>query len=418
MQSTIESYIQKYSKGDSAYAQKLKTHIRDAMGYSNFMAKAKDQASGPADIGGDLDNLSPQGIINRMNSRFGIQNSQINSNLKIAGAMDSAAGSLASEQISAGKAAASRKANATGLENEVLFRPENDLESKLLEKLQNPYNVDENGKLGDKKSIQQIEGELREYAKSKLGPGEYVPGGPENEVNKMIKARVPEDYAGNEGKYYFMFKGYSEKTAEKNQAMIDYPTMDKGVQDAMRIKFPTLAKSFDGKDDIAEAIKTVTEKDIDGNIKYDFKEIADLYPDMTVKEYDEFIKPVYEKDAKESVDKLLMQQNKEGMTQLETMKGMTADAEKNKTKKEVIKGSLAFKTMLEALEDAYAGALKPDEITTMIFNRINNVDGFGQKPKEATITQGHSDGFWGKRNERMQNRKNLSAPAFGSDFGG
>jgi len=151
MLSLLEQAISKYSDGDSAYANKLKQHIRDGMGYSNYMSKLGKETAAPASIG-DIKGLSPQGIRERMSSRFGMQNQNVNTLTNIAGAFDTAAGQIATDQISKARAAASARQNAMGFENGVLFQPKDQLDTDLLKTLQNPYNTD-----GSVKSLQQIQ---------------------------------------------------------------------------------------------------------------------------------------------------------------------------------------------------------------------------------------------------------------------
>lgn len=204
--SLIDAAISKYGGSDEAYKLKLKTGIRDALGYSNYMSRLGQETANPADIG-DIKGLSPQGIQTRIASRFGQQDTRVNALSQMARGIDTAAGSIADSL-----AAKSRASMRNQYDTSFVFHPTNPVEDELLRNVQNPYNED-----GSIKSLQQIEAELND----KFGQTEgYSP----EDIKKMIVDKLPPDYIGKERFYQYRFHGMSEEQAT-DETIIDYGSM-------------------------------------------------------------------------------------------------------------------------------------------------------------------------------------------------
>lgn len=394
----IDDTVAKYAGEDDAYAQKLKEGIRDSMGYSNYKSRLNNESAAVATVG-DTSGLSPAGIQAKINSKFRMQDANITHLRGMADTMDDAAGSIASAQISAEKAAK----NKVGLENNVLFAPKDSLDVKLLEALQNPYNVNPDGTLGEKKSLQQIEAEVaasfekkppvdtnplgiqyddtnplapkRPYTEQDAAnntPQEYSA----EDVNARIAERVPKDYIGNEGKYYFMYKGYSEKTAIENQQMADYPSMSAPLKRAMQYKYPELAKDFESVDEINAAVADanrvqkdeVTGKDVPAAT---YEDVLSAHPELTPAQAEKYVKPVYIKDANDATGEFLdMPTDGNGKLTVRQELDKIQGDDKN-TKAELIKKDLYFRSMADKLEIAYRGVLSRPEIEAMILKQLD-----------------------------------------------
>lgn len=204
--SLIDSAISRYASGDDAYANKLKMHIRDAMGYSNYMSRLGQETASPAAIG-DIKGLSPAGIQARISSRFGQQDTRVAALGAMAGGIDTAAGSIADSLAAKNKAADKNR-----YDTSFVFQPTNPVEAEILKYSQNPYNED-----GSTKSLQQFESELNSNFGQQDG---YSP----EDVKKMIVDKLPADYIGKERFYKYRFQGFSEKAATE-ETYIDYGDM-------------------------------------------------------------------------------------------------------------------------------------------------------------------------------------------------
>jgi hypothetical protein len=259
MLSQIEQAIQKYGGADDAYKLKLKAGIRDAMGYENHMSRLNQETSSPADIG-DIKGLSPAGVNARIASKFGEQDARVAGIQSNAGAIDTTAGTLASEQAAREKAARTTATGQFGINNGVMFDPTNPVESTLSNYMKNPYNTD-----GTVKSLQQVEAELNTTYGQTEG---YAP----EDVKKIIETRVPKDFIGNETLYSAMAQGYSRKQASD-------PSTAGAVRDAMQTTTQTLIDPTTGQQ-TTESLP-----------KFTLAEIQNKYPDLTDVEAKSIMKP-------------------------------------------------------------------------------------------------------------------------------
>lgn len=296
--SIIDDALAKYGGADEAYRQKLKKGIRDTLGYQNYMSKLGDETAKTASIG-SVKGLSPAGINSRINTRFGMQDENIRTIESNAGAIDTAAGSIADKQISDAKSGAARAGTAMGFENGIAFSPKNKLEQKILAYMQNPKNPD-----GSVKSLQQFESELSsgrtDLGYSNIeGVGSFDENGdsisPEL-IKKTIEERVPKDFIGNEDKYFLMSQGYSAKQAEENAGALKRGQMGPEEQLAWDNAHPQMAKIMSASGNDPSVITDVgVMPDENGNLvpKYSFQELTAKHPGVDPTVLAGLAKPVY-----------------------------------------------------------------------------------------------------------------------------
>lgn len=225
--SVIDQMVQKYGGADEAYKQKLKEHIRDAFGYSNYRDQLDRELSGPASIG-SVKGLSPNGINARINTRFGMQDTRVSGLQKAAGTIDSAAATL-SERLAAKNKAADKYKYDTSF----IFEPHDALDQKILDYARNPRNED-----GSVKTVDQFEKELqKEYGSSvTIDQSQPVVSDPRmagqnpdgqfsaKDIQDRVVQHLPADFSGKELNYSYRFQGMTEKQAAEEQ-LIDFANL-------------------------------------------------------------------------------------------------------------------------------------------------------------------------------------------------
>lgn len=207
MSSLIDQAIQKYGGSDEIYKNKLKEGIRDSLGYSNYISKLGKETSAPAPAPEMKGNILPAGVLAGQEAGYSMQNQRINTLQSVTGAIDTAAGSIASALAAKNKAADKNK-----YDTSFVYQPTNPVEQRILDHAQNPYNDD-----GSLKSLQQLESELNNEFGQQEG---YSP----EDIQKMIVDKIPADYMGKERIFKYRFQGMSEEQAT-DEAIIDYGNM-------------------------------------------------------------------------------------------------------------------------------------------------------------------------------------------------
>lgn len=224
----IQQAIEKFGGEDEAYKNKLKTHIREAMGYSNFISQLKGSVNAPMDVG-NIDKLDPNAIARRRESKANIQNTETKSLEQATSQIDSAADALASSQVSREK----QEKDKYRYDTSFIYNPTDELDQKILEYAQNPYNED-----GSVKSLQQFESELRTQfgASTNAGQSDILADYPVDaaqrnagkytnmDIKDRILERIPADYIGKEETYAYRFRGLGEKAAT-DQLILGYGDM-------------------------------------------------------------------------------------------------------------------------------------------------------------------------------------------------
>lgn len=349
MLSSIEQAIAKIGGADEAYKLKLKQGIRDTLGYSNYMSKIGKETKGPADIG-SVAGLSPAGINARINSRFGTQTENVNALSSVAGAIDTAAGSLAAEQIAREKASRAAAVARYGVNNGVMFQPTSQLETKMADYMKNPYNPD-----GSVKTIDQFKTEMADY----FAPRENVDmtyqdaqgnlqmrdNPTAQNIQEVIDKRVPKDFMGNEQTYAAMAQGFSRKQATD-------PSTSGAVRDAMQTE-----------------IDPATQEEVP---KYSFSDIQNRYPDLADTEIKQIMKPV---ETKEVVKKLATNNfinNRDELTKLYTDGLTNASGEVVSKGWSAVMASPDFKALDDQLTMEHPD-LTALERNTIIYNYVRSI---------------------------------------------
>jgi hypothetical protein len=298
--SVVDQAIAKYSGGDDAYANKLKLHMRDAMGYSNYITRLGQETAAPASIG-DIKGLSPAGIKERISSRFGQQDERVNALGQMAGGIDSVAGNLANAQVSRERSGSGSSSTADGFDNGITFTPKNLLEQKILSYMQNPKNPD-----GSIKSLQQFEAELNTPYTTIDGVGTFDANGDPisaDEIKKAIDSRVPKDFIGNEDKYHWMAQGYSSKQADALKGGLVYDTMSAPEKVIFQTKNPVMAKALDSGEvnaGLIEDLGTVVDQKTGETVpKLTFDQLKEKYPDTPAATLKSFADPVMRKSLQD-----------------------------------------------------------------------------------------------------------------------
>jgi hypothetical protein len=205
--SIISDAINKYGGTDEVYKNKLKEEIRNTMGYSNYMSKLGKETSAPATAPPMKGNILPSGVLAGQQAGYSMQNQRINTLQGVTGAIDTAAGSIASSLAAKNKAKDKYR-----YDTSFVYQPTNPVDQRILEHAQNPYNED-----GSTKSLQQLEAELNQ----EFGQAEgYSP----EDIKNMIVEKLPSDYMGKERQYQYRFNGMSEEQAT-DEMIIDYGNM-------------------------------------------------------------------------------------------------------------------------------------------------------------------------------------------------
>lgn len=375
----LEQSIAKHGGEDEAYKLKLKTGIRESLGYSNYVNQRKRAAGEPLDLSLLKGNISPSGVKQLVGGAIDTKEEKLGTLDKMIGATDTAADQLARDQISREKEAATAARNKMGIENGVAFSPQNPVESSILDFMQNPKNPD-----GSIKSLQQLEAELN----ASYGIQE---GYSAEDVKKMIEERIPTDYIGNEDKYFMMSKGYSEKQAIANEGALRYDKMNGAEKIIFETQSPGMAKVLAEQKNVQGLVKDATETmttEIDGQKattpKYTLEQLKERYPDMTPADVEQFAMAPYRKAVTEDIEAMLGEvvgekkdrwykkaQDETTMDQIrEIYEGKIEDYEEGGIVS--VKKSAPYKELKEQLIGFYAGTFTSAEIDAFLFDNINS----------------------------------------------
>ena len=356
----LEASIAKYGGSDEAYKLKLKNTIRETLGYSNYRSQASSAMKKPLDLSLMKGNITPAGVKSLVGGAVNMQEQEAGTYQGMANKVDTAAGQIATDQISKARAAASARQNAMGLENGVVFQPKDQLDIDILGYMQNPRNPD-----GSVKSLQQFEAEQDEkYGTKKTSELDanitrmYQP----DYVNSRIQQRIPKDFLGNEDKYFLMAQGYSAKQAEENAGALRFNKMSPEEQLAWSTAHPAMAKilSATGNDPalIADAGIKVDEngKEVP---KYSFQELQEKYSGVDPKIIAAAVKPAYttlmKQDIKQNVNFSLIEEAKKNNNLTPQVFAELLDDDE-------------YKKFKKAILPMYGGVLTDDEIDQIVFN--------------------------------------------------
>lgn len=384
----LDAAIAKVGGEDEAYNQKLKTHFREALGYSNHIAKRDAERGKGLNLSNMKGNITPGGVKSLVGSAISNKNEMVGTYQEMANKTDIAAEGLAKAQAARERAAARAAKNKIGLENNVAFAPENVLEQKILEYMQNPKNAD-----GSVKSLQQFESELNDYYESnKVTSGKYYDEqgntlynhehrvhSPED-VKAAIQKRIPSDYIGNEEKYFLMSQGYSENQAAENVGALRYNEMSPAEKLIFETQSPGMAKMLgegkkvDSAIRDASATQTVTGPGGEETTvpKYSFSELKSRNPSMSETELKDLVTPMYKNNASDDVGTYLNESDKKGDTNMEKLRviysGESSDYEDGGMVD--VEKSPEYKEIKTQLQGYYGDVLTAQEIDAILFNNL------------------------------------------------
>lgn len=342
--SIIDDAIAKYSSGDEAYALKLKKGIRESMGYSNYMSRIGEEASAPAEAPVSMKgkNLTPQAIAAGQQAGFNIQNRNINSLERIAGAMDTAAGSLASEQVSREKKAR---------ENPTIFESKDWLDDEMKKfMLDRPKNDD-----GTEKTVDQFREELLGKSGDTYGAKWQSPDTDKfkADIDARINQRIPKDIGEKRAYYQALAAGETKAVADDIQDRDDY--VNNKMTSGQKVVYELLNPNV--KDNLVDPNDVATIKDDQGGVspKLPFEELKKKYP----KADEGILKKPY-RDSLVDDANMWYKENKAGVDELLGEPNGFAD----------VMNDDSYKKLKSVLSTQYAGVFTSAEIDKIIFDRL------------------------------------------------
>lgn len=367
---TLDDKIASLSKGDDAYAMKLKQHFKDALGYSNYMSRIGQETAKPASIG-DIKGLSPAGINARIGTRFGMQDDRINSLNRMSGAIDTAAGGLAADQISREKSAATNGPD-------ISFDPKSQMEREIDNYIHNPKNPD-----GSTKSLQQFEAEMNEkFAAVQGADGQpvdankpYDMGNGEiqsqdildsNKIKEAIQSKIPKDYIGKEVYYQALLGGAKDDQAQKLQTFDDYKTgrMSKSRKATYELMNPTVKQDAEvaREEETVSAMASERVEDENGDTapKYSIEEIIKANPTMTEAKVKAAYQQSLQTDVADDVKKLFSEKQLSAIDKSITDNDFAS-----------VKETDEYKKVLGDLSDAYADYYTKAEIENLVYKVLH-----------------------------------------------
>lgn len=351
--SVIDQAISKYGGSDEAYKQKLKEHIRGAMGYSNEMDRLNQETSAPADIG-NIKGLSPAGINARISSRFGQQDQRVAGIQSNANAIDTVAGSLADAQAAREKSASS-KADAAGLS----FQPTNWVQTEAMDYIKNSMPGTDGKYESRDEMIKRLQG-------AALGEGNI----PSEQVKAIVDNLVPKDFEDKRAYYQARYNGYSKAQAEDLQNFDRYANgqMSPAEKKIYDLTNPTWAAKADdmkaSKDLIPDITATIKDEKTGEEIpQFTYPQLVEKYPNLTPAQIAEYTKPVYNKYLQDDIKKQLPV-------------GMVQDAVKNNSFDistwADFMNTDEYKNFKKAIIPMYGGLYTDQELDVLIHNQVMN----------------------------------------------
>ena len=371
--SKIEAAISQYGGGDQKYEDELRKHIREGMGYSNYVSRVNAVSGQDLDLG-DIEGMTPAGIKSMVSGKADMQEQEIASLDKILGGVDTAAGEIASAQIARNKAAAAKVAALSGLDNKVAFETKDDLDVRILSYMQNPKNPD-----GSVKSLQQFEAETNAIYGEGMFGGQMEQGvlgrGTEPDfdldtVKNRIAERLPSDFIGNEDKYHLMARGLSEKDAETNAGALKYDTMSVPDKVVFESEHPGMAKALEAGTMSSKAMNDIYATRGGGNKPANsFTDIVTGNKDISETELKRNAYPVYKNYAVQEVAEA-MERSVDGELLKETFKEAYFKGADGVKDIQGIKDTPEFTTMLNQLKLSYSDIMNAGELETLAIRTI------------------------------------------------
>lgn len=342
MASIIEDAVNKYSGGDDAYALKLKQGIRDSMGYSNYMARLGKEsavpASAPVSVKGK--NITPQGIISGQEAGYGIQNRNIASLGRITGAMDTAAGSIASHQIAREKDAKDK-----------MFEPKDWLDKQIRDFQLNRPKKEDGSEMTTAEFSDHLKGMLQGEGSDK--DMLFQQGISPQVIDNRLRERMPKDFEQKRAYYQALAAGETKAVADDIQDRDDY--INNKMSSGRKLVYELLNPNL--KDNLVDPNDVSTVRDEQGGVspKMQYTDLKKKYP----KADEETLKKPY-KDSLLDDASIWYEQNKKGVDEKMSEPNGFSD----------IMDDDSYKKLKNILSVQYNGVFTSGEIDKIIFEKL------------------------------------------------
>jgi len=403
--SQLEQSIAKYGGEDAAYKDKLKREIRESLGYSNYISQRNAALNKPLDLSLMKGNITPAGVKQLVGGAVGMKEQEISTYQEMVDKTNQAAAGIAADRIAKERAAGAAARSKMGLDNGVAFMPNDELDTKILQYMQSPLNVD-----GSMKTMEQFQNEMNEYFKAQetVSMTSPAPGGglqmrailDSNAIQQRISQRMPADYLQNQDKYMLMARGYSEKQAKENAGVLRYSSgqMTEPEKLIFELQSPTMAKAFQENANLGSLIKDATQAQTVKDPKtgqdvtyptYTFTQLKEKYPEITDEVIKNQIEPLYRKGAVEDIESYFGESGgvkkkelfgmdwlakDEPVRKIDIMKSVyNKEDTSNKFKDggyDAVTKTAAYKELKNTLTADYGDLYSSEEINRILFNII------------------------------------------------
>jgi len=401
----LDRAVARFGGADAAYKDKLKQEIRNSLGYSNYISQRDRALKKPLDLSLMKGNITPAGVKQLVGGAMDIKEQGVETYQTMIEKTNQAAEQIAADRIAKEKAAAGAARAKMGLENGVAFMPNDELDTKILQYMQNPLNAD-----GSTKTTEQFQSEMNEYFKAQdtvsmtsptLGGGLQMRAVLDaNAIQQRISQRMPADYLQNQDKYMLMARGYSEKQAKENTGVLRYSSgqMTEPEKLIFETQNPQMAKLFQENANLGSLIKDASQVEAVKDPKtgqdvtyptYTFTELKQKYPDVQDDVIKQQIEPLYRKGAVEDVESYLEEQGgmktkkflgmdwlapDEPIRKIDLFKSVYNKEDTSSKFKDggfdAVTKTTAFKELKSALTTDYGDLYSSEEINRILYNVI------------------------------------------------
>ena len=355
----ISEAISKYGGEDEAYKLKLKTHIRNGMGYSNYMSRIGAETQAPESLG-DVKGLSPAGIKARIASRFGDQNRRISSLQGMAGDIDTTAGSLASAQVAREKAAATT--------NPFGFKEGDWLDEQIKQFITDRPKNAQGQPMTAEEFKQQLLGKQAMFAENPQGEGDmFQPGYTPEMIEQRMEERIPKDYSEKSSYYQALAAGSTKAEAEEVQDLTDYSQgkMSDGRKKIYEILNPSAAARAEEDVKFGQVREEVVQKDEEGRPKYKLQDLISRHPELSPEEVKRATYSFYRDEVQGDIE-TLMSDVQDKVIVSDNFKNAYINGVEKKKGLDAVKSMPEFVAMKEYLSTYYGEAIKPEEVERMM----------------------------------------------------
>ena len=290
----INQAIAKVAGGDPAYADQLKKHVANFIGYSNMVAQmpSADSKAAIPKMGGGVaegylrEKMTPSGVNSAVGSGIDLLNKETNYLQQLA-----------------------KKSKASGANGDVYnrlssFKAEDALDKRIQSYMTNPRNSD-----GTYKTLDQLKQELEG---APLGEGSLSQWKPED-VAGRIAQRIPEALQEDLQASYYESLGYTANEAEN---LIKYDRYAKGEmsqaeEELYRVTDPGFATKADTLKQNPGLQTDLDKLQANSSDALTFKELKDKYPSIQK----ESVQPYYERAALDDINQLAQEKGLSAVTQ-------------------------------------------------------------------------------------------------------